>query len=370
MTVEDAKEEAEAFGASEEDLNSIQPDDMADYSGENKNIGKSLVTVLLRFWKEDGFVCFAESTRDMFIRKPVKTKAKLYHVAWMPWEKKRNSYHGEAVMTPYIPNQIYVNKMWALAMVFSSKMAWPQRFYDATKIRGQLSNKVGQAIGVAGDPKAAIWFDSPAGDMSSQVLLLVDKTIQYTRESLGVTDAALGDIRPDNTSAIVAAAEQTAAPLIFQKQANHQLWEDLVNILIDLISEFYGKRDIITEVVLEDGTKTKGKSEFDFSGIDYDSFSVKVNIGSASYWSQIMQIRTLDAFFQAGIIDDAVLYLEHLPEGYVPGKAELIRELEEKREAAAMIPEEGASETLPTDIPPTVGNPEALGQLESKLGMI
>ncbi|MBR3935083.1 MAG: hypothetical protein IKJ57_00865, partial [Oscillospiraceae bacterium] len=170
MTLEEAQERAENFGAGEDEIRQIQPDESADYSAEKKDSGKSLVTVILRFWKEDGRVWFSESCRDVFIRRPIATKAKLYHIAWFSWEKQKDSYHGAAVMTPYIPNQIYVNKMWALAMVFSSKMAWPQRFYDATKIRGGLSNRVGQAIGVAGDPKTAIYFDAPSGNMSQQVL--------------------------------------------------------------------------------------------------------------------------------------------------------------------------------------------------------
>ncbi|MBR3963237.1 MAG: hypothetical protein IKK14_06910 [Oscillospiraceae bacterium] len=363
MMVEDARERAKAFGALEEEANRIQSDDHADYSGEKKDVGKSLVTVLLKFWKENGKVWFCESCQDVFIRKPVETRAKIYHIAWMPWDKRKDSYHGNSVMKPYIPNQIYVNKMWALAMVFSSKMAWPQRFYDATKIKGGLTNRVGQAIGVAGDPKAAIWFDSPSGNMSAQVLELVDRTIEYTRQSLGVTDAALGDVKPDNTSALIAAAEQTAAPLIFQKQANHQLWEDLVHIFLDLIEEFYGIRTIYTEVEMPDGTKIKQEAEYDFAAVDYDSFNIKVNIGAASYWSQVMQVRTMDAFFQAGIVDDAILYLEHIPDGYISGKEQLIKELEERRETqAAMMPAEGVGAAA--------GNPQALGQLASKISGI
>ncbi len=332
MMLDEAKELAAEEGVSAEEIAMIQPDDFADYAGENKDIGKRLVTVLMRFWKEDGVIWFSESTRDIFIRKPIETKAKLYHIAWMHWDSVKDSYHGAAAMTPYIPNQIYINKMWAMAMVFSSKMAWPQRFYDATKIRGGLSNKVGQAIGVAGDPKSAIYFDAPAGNMSAQVLELVDRTIRYTRESLGVTDAALGEVKPENTSAIVAAAEQTAAPLIFQKLANHQLWEDLVNIFIDIIREMYGKRKISIEHADEHGNKIRGEEEFDFDKIDYDSLDIKVNIGAATYWSQLMQVQTMDAFFKNGIIDDAVLYLEHLPEGYVSGKDELISTIKKKKE--------------------------------------
>ena len=331
MMLDDARDLARANGLPEDEIERIQPDERADYSGERKDIGRSLTTVLLRFWKEDGVVWFSESTNEIFIRKPTKTKAKLYHIAWMPWEKRRDSYHGTAVMTPYIQNQIYINKMWALAMVYSSKMAWPQRFYDATKIRGNLTNKVGQAIGVAGDPKSAIYFDSPAGNMSAQVLELVERTIRYTRESLGVNEAALGDVKPENTSAIIAAAEQTAAPLMFQKLANHQLWEDLVHIIIDIIREMYGVREIYREVELLDGTKEKQAMDFDFSSIDYDSFDIRVDIGPASYWSQLMQVQTMDAFFKNGIIDDALIYLEHIPDGYVAEKDEIMKELKMKR---------------------------------------
>ena len=355
MTLEEAQERAENFGAGEEEIRQIQPDESADYSAEKKDSGKSLVTVILRFWKEDGKVWFSESCRDIFIRRPIATKAKLYHIAWFSWEKQKDSYHGAAVMTPYIPNQIYVNKMWALAMVFSSKMAWPQRFYDATKIRGGLSNRVGQAIGVAGDPKTAIYFDAPSGNMSQQVLELVDRTIRYTRESLGVTDAALGDVKPDNTSALIAAAEQTAAPLIFQKLANHQFWEDLVNIFIDIIAEMYGIRDIHTEITLPDGTKTKVMAEFDFNYVDYDAFDLKVNIGSATYWSQLMQVQTMDSFFKNGVIDDAVIYLEHVPDGYITGKEELIAKLKEKKEK-----DEHAMST-------EKGNPKPMGDLKKKV---
>ena len=160
------------------------------------------------------------------------------------------------------------------------------------------------------------------------------------------------------------AAEQTAAPLIFQKLANHQLWEDLVHIIIDIIEEYYGLREIFTEIDDGTGNKIKEKVDFDFSGIDNDSFNIKVNVGAATYWSQLMQVQTMDAFFSNGIIDDAILYLEHIPDAYISGKEELIRELKDRRQPAAMIPPEAAgTEAL-------AGNPEPMGQLAAALGGI
>lgn len=127
----------------------------------------------------------------------------------------------------------------------------------------------------------------------------------------------------------------------------------------------YGVREIYTERELSGGEKKKEKMIFDFSKIDYDGFDIKVNIGSASYWSQLMQVQTMDSFFKNGIIDDAVLYLEHVPEGYVEGKDELIRRLKEKKaeqEQAMSMQNQGMSTVS--------GNPNPMGQLEAKISGI
>lgn len=76
-----------------------------------------------------------------------------------------------------------------------------------------------------------------------------------------------------------------------------------------------------------------------------------------------MQVQTMDAFFSNGIIDDALIYLEHIPDAYISGKEQLIRELEERRQQqAAMAPAEGAE-----GMEASAGNPDPLGQLQSKL---
>ena len=99
----------------------------------------------------------------------------------------------------------------------------------------------------------------------------------------------------------------------------------------------YGLREICREIELPDGTKEKETMDFDFSKIDYDSFDIKVNIGTASYWNQLMQVQTMDAFFKNGIIDDALIYLEHIPDGYVAEKEEIMEELKRKREQEGVL---------------------------------
>jgi hypothetical protein len=93
--------------------------------------------------------------------------------------------------------------------------------------------------------------------------------------------------------------------------------------------------------------------DFDFGKIDYNSFDIKVNVGTATYWSQLMQVQTMDSFFKNGIIDDALIYLEHVPDGYVAEKDEIMEELRRKRA------QEGA---LSTAVPPMSTKPEGGAQ--------
>ena len=76
----------------------------------------------------------------------------------------------------------------------------------------------------------------------------------------------------------------------------------------------------------------------------------------------------MDAFFKSGIIDDAIIYLEHIPDEYVSGKEELVRQLKEKREAQGVIPQEKTGGE--TGMEASAGNPENMGQLAAKLAAI
>jgi hypothetical protein len=61
-------------------------------------------------------------------------------------------------------------------------------------------------------------------------------------------------------------------------------------------------------------------------------YKLNVNVGKASYWSEIDAISSIDNLKNAGIIDDPIEYLKRIPDGYVPDKQGLIDYLEAKRE--------------------------------------
>lgn len=331
MKVCDARERAKELGASEADITSIQPDSAYNYSGENKDVEQGLCTIIMRFWKESGRVWFCESAQSVMLKQPTETMQRFYPVAYFGWEKTKDSFYGAAAMTPYIPNQRFINKMWAMAGAFCERMAFPTRFYDSTKLKGIMTNKAGQAIGIAGAPRDAVWVDSPAGNFSDQVIMLIEKTQEYIKNSMGITDAALGNMKIDNASAIIALAEQSRAPLEMQKLGFHQFWEDSVNVIIGLICEFEKVKTISEKVTDDEGNEVKIETEFDFSAIDPEELSLNVNIGDATRWSEITAIQTADALFKKGIITDAITYLESLPKGYVRNETEIIKRLEEQK---------------------------------------
>ena len=133
------------------------------------------MTVLIRFWKENGSVWCAKSTRDAFVKPPFDTKLSLYPVAFMNWERIKNSYHGQAAITELLPNQIFINKCYAMGMDYVKKLAFPKLIYDKNRFPNGFSNKIGEAIKIEGNVNDAIATAFKMPDMSGAVMELVEK---------------------------------------------------------------------------------------------------------------------------------------------------------------------------------------------------
>lgn len=435
--VDEVRRQAKEAGR---DAEAIQPDENQEKHGDAPETGK--VTVVRKYWKQEGengreSVWFCEVTAGAVVRPATDTGYSRYPVAYMPWEKVKHSFHGQAAITPLIANQIFVNKLFAMSMQHVKMMAFPKIVYNRSLLPGGWNNRVGEAIGVPGDPATAVAVNFRAQDMSSQVLQMIDTIINYTRETMGVSDAALGNVKPDNTSAIVATQKATSMPLELQKQAFYSFVEDSVRIWLDMMAVNYGVRMVHVEqagfrrsgpgghgvpdgygemqaqpataragglppsyALREEapvrqpavgmmsvqgmapmpdpvgptgplgtmpgagmmpvqgiaptpdpvgptgplgampGTAGEAQTEtvavpFDFSQLAGMNLHLNVDIGAATYWSELMQVQTLDALFSHGILTDAETYLENMPRGYIPQKASLIKAIQEQKAAQA-----------------------------------
>lgn len=311
------------------DPDSIQPDDETarednvNFSGN----GADRVTVLIKMWRENGTIHYCKVTRSVVLKPATDLGYTLYPFAWMPWERIKNSYHGQAAVTGLIPNQIAVNKLWAMALRHQQMNAFPKVVYDKTRIP-QWTNRVGEAVGVAGDPTTAIASAYRAPDMSAQLIDMVDKTVSMTRDFMGASDAALGNVKPDNTSAIIAVQQASAAPLELNKLNFYQFVEDGVRVIVDIMCRDYGVR----QVSFEDETGVAVQTVIDFDAINLGQFDLNVDVGGASYWNEMAQISTIDNLFSKGVITDPVTYLEAIPDNYIKNKQQIIADYQKQRQ--------------------------------------
>ena len=352
--LESVQEEAEMNGLSQEVIDSIRTE--SDDTNMNDDDAEKLCTVIIKMFKESKKVQTGEMdvtgnpverevksvhyikvVNDVVLKEETDLEYSLYPVAYMNWEETKNCYHGRSPITGLIPNQIYVNKLFAMSMMFTQNNAFPRLLYDGGKIE-EMSNAVNEAFDVdrmdlAGD----VLRYTQAPDFSSQVLQLIDTTIERTRDFLGASDAALGNVKPDNTSAIIATQQATAIPLELQRLNFYDFVEDSVRILIDMMSHDYGTRKVMAE--LEDGSKQP--VDVDFSVLQNLNYDLNIEIGRTNYWSEIAQTTTMDNLLNKGVLTDIELYLESIPDSAVSNKAQIIENvrkkmLEQQQQAQAM----------------------------------
>jgi hypothetical protein len=238
--------------------------------------------------------------------------------------------------------------MFAMAMMSQMHTAFPKAIYNKNVITA-WNNGVGAAIGIDADLQTSVnnvaSYMTP-GNMSEQVFKLIDLAIQYTKDMLGATDAALGEINPDNTSAIIAVQQSSSVPLETVKRNLYQYVEDIGYIWLDMMASNYGKRKIDVMVMGKRVVK-----DFDFSKLKDMKMRIKIDVGPSSYWSQITALQTLDALLERDRITFQQ-YLERVPNGIIPKSQELIEELKAQDTKQQFIYEQMARflETLPPEV--------------------
>ena len=369
MMVSEARKRAMANGVSESDADAITSDSKNTGSDNRMDeLGGNKVTVLLRLWRDDdtGTIHGYECTQNAEIHEEWDLGISLYPLSWMPWDFVQDCYHGQAMITGLIPNQIFVNKLFAMSMISLMMLAYPKIIYDKTKV-AKWSNRVGSAIAVNGSVEHVAEIINPA-TISPQISEFIDLAISYTQRFLGASDVALGDTRPDNTSAIIALQRAAATPMELTKQTLLQAIEDQGRIYMQFMAEYYGERYI--EIPLDNTRKVPAL--FDFSSLKNYFFTVDLDVGASSYWSEIASMQTLDNLLMQGKIS-TVEYLKRLPAGQITDRDTLIAVLEADQQrqmqmamAQAGIPSRGEGGQAPSapasspngeEAPPLRGGP-------------
>lgn len=327
-TVENLKEEAKRNGVKQEEIDSIGED-----SNTETQIGKygqieidgdestKKCNAYLMYYKKDGKVMFSKSTETVEIRKDVDTKLSLYPIAWANWDEVENCYHGKAECSEIHPNQRFINKMFAMTMVWFMYNSFGKVAYDATRISG-WTNEIGVAVPVQGNVDGVVQQLS-AGNFNSAVLMVIDYAIKYTKDMQGATDAALGQERADNTSALVVAQKASALPLENQQARMYQFVEDMFLIWADFMVNYY---IVGRKIPMKDDDGNIVYKEFTAKDKDKLIMNVKIEVGASSFWSEEANIETLGNLLRDNRIT-FIQYLERMPNGRIEGKQKLIEEL-------------------------------------------
>jgi hypothetical protein len=327
--VSELQKAARKAGLSEDVVRKIVPDsDNTTQSGDmaKKEIESTKCISLIRLWKdENGHVLFRKSVRSAVLTDTTDTGLTLYPICVFNWTKVKNSWHGEAVATGLIENQIFLNKGFAMVMKHMMDTAFSKVIYDGTLI-DEWSNKVGEAIRVDGPVGDVVRIISP-GAMQSGMLDVLQLALTNTKECLGATDAALGDVKPTNTSAILALQQAATLPLENIKRQFYQFVEDIGTVWLDFIFAYYSD-DRLVYIPEGDGGRY---AALKLGKARNALFDCRIDVGAVNYWSEISCLSTLDNLLTNGYIS-TLQYLERVPDNLIPKKKALMEEIRLQQE--------------------------------------
>ena len=292
-----------------------------------------------------------KATKGCVIYENVDTGLSRYPIAWGNWERQKNQYHGRALVTGIVPNQIFINSMFAMIMRHLQLQGFPKTVYNADLI-SQWSNEIGQAIGVRGiqpgQSISQVAANLQPANMSEAIVQAINLVMEYTKECLGATDVQMGNVKPDNTSALMVLQTYAEVPLENIRAGLYEWVEDIGAILLDMMGTYYGKRPIVRDRTFEEPVMDPATGqikinqftgqmemkrvvrtvteEFDFSQFKHLYLNVRADVGASTYFSEIAMVQTLDNLRANGTLE-ILDYLERIPDKLIPRKAELIEDI-------------------------------------------
>ena len=345
--VDELKMEARRNHRPAEEVAAIQADEHREYlagdrtdTDDRGNQKATVLTKLYKEWDEDGQsyrILATVAVEGAVIRKPWDTKVRLYPIAKMSWEKRANCIYGDSEVTYLIPNQIAINRTVTANVQALTMNGMPIMLVNRDVVPTAVTNDPGQIIDIYGNAEemnSAVRYVQPPA-VVGQFENVINSLIGNTLTQAGANDAALGDMKPDNTSAIMAVREAATMPMQLLQNRFYSFIEDISRIWAEFWVNLYGKRSL----KVEDAT---GEWYIPFDGQQYRDvlINARVDVGATGLWSELQSQQTLDNMLASRLITP-IQYLKRLPKGSVPQLGELIRDTEEAMAAqltAATVP--------------------------------
>ena len=349
----------------------IKSDNNESKYGEKEQDDSSLVTVLTRYFRQDGEVYFEKVIKNTVINKPrplhpnikaVLTNldadtqneegyeyeeidyapiAHLYPIAVGQYETRDKCIFGIGEVEGIIPNQKAINSNLGLQLL-NIQDVWGGKYVVLPNaLRGQkITNNPGQVLtdysGTGGGIKKIteqVYNDVP--------LKVLDTTSSLTRVVTGATEVMTGETIGANTSgaAILQLQSQALKPIEELQQA---FWDTKVKcgrILEMFYKLYYQDVDFYYE---ETGIDANGETETTryadkFNGSDYigTDFDVTVEVVAGAKGSEVSLVNALDNLLQQKQID-ITTYFELYPHNALPNKSQIVAALKQRENAEVM----------------------------------
>ena len=293
-----------------------------------------------------------KATRSCVIYENIDTGLSRYPIAWGNWERQKNQYHGRALVTGIIPNQIFINSMFAMVMRHMQLVGFPKTVYNAEMIP-QWSNELGKAIAVrnaAGVDMRAVATNLTSADVSGQIFNVIDRVVAQTKDCLGATDAQMGNVKPDNTSALMVLQSSAEVPLENTRAGLYEWLEDIGAILLDMMGTYYGQRPLVrdrtftepvtgpdgepmldptTGMMMTNNVSKRVLEDFDFRQLKNLWLNIRADVGATTYYSELAMVQTLANLRRDGVLA-LIADLERIPDKLIPRKSELIASIKKR----------------------------------------
>lgn len=359
---------AKENGISKEVMELITPD--SDTSAEGYDTatkeqdGSRKITVLTKYYRKDGAVYFSKSTRNVTIIKDqcltpmyrqekaangvsfAKEKAdiytghviKRYPIAMFRWMTRKKCIFGRGEVEGIIPNQKVINFTMAMLALSTQDTGWPKVIVKPGALQQKITNRPGEVLVDHYTSGDGIKYLNSA-QFNYGAINLTDKIMELSRVTSGVTEVSTGETLGANmaASAIIALQNQAKLPIDNIQKRFYRTITDIGYIWEEFFKTYYDAERLMV-INRFDGKQTvSGFIGTNYSNID---FSLKVDVGAGSIYSESLGQTTLDKMYDKGDIT-VDQYIELSPDNVMPFKATLkqMREIqtEQAQQEQAMI---------------------------------
>ena len=158
------------------------------------------------------------------------------------------------------------------------------------------------------------------GKLADGYLDFLTNVISTAKEVNGATETALGNVTPENTSAILAVQEASKIPLKLVRAAFYRCIEDLAAIWADMTLAYFSS-DRLVPMMSGSGELTSEKLLINED--EKMHFKAFIDVTDTSVFTPSITLSILDKLLGGGHIT-LQQYLECLPEGYISDKNALM----------------------------------------------